>query len=749
MRQNSKSCFKMLALLALLSTLNFQPSTLFAQGTSFTYQGQLQNNGSPTSGTYNMQFSLWNAAVNGIQQGTTLATNGVVVTNGLFTLVLDFGSSMWNGSTNWLQIAVETNLTGMFTLLSPRQEVMPTPYAIFAESASNVVGVVPASGLSGTYSAAVSLNNAGNSFTGNGLGLTGVNAATLDGLGAANFWQLTGNSGTTAGANYVGTADYQPLELHVYGSRTLRLEPDASGVGAPNVIGGSQSNYVSDGVVGATIAGGGATNWSGLFGYAIPNIVLADYGSVGGGEQNTASGQWATVAGGADNTGSGADATVSGGIGNQAVASGATVGGGQENTVSGLVATIAGGGVNNASGANASIGGGSYNTAIGTNATVSGGQGNSAGGAGAFIGGGGFDGGSYSGNTNLGSAATLGGGLGNFITSAATYGFVGGGQYNSNNSYLSTISGGGNNSIAGDTGVSTIGGGEYNSIAASDCIIGGGTINSIAANAYQSTIGGGNINSIGSSADQSTIAGGDENVIGASANGATIGGGRMNTNTAAFATVPGGNFNWAGGNYSFAAGYGAQATNFGSFVWADPSQAAFGSVSNNTFSVRAVGGIRLFTSASTGEYLASGSGMWSSVSDRNAKEDLAPLDPTSVLAKVAALPLSSWSYKTQKGVRHAGPMAQDFRVAFGLGEDDKHIGDLDESGVALAAIQGLDQKLEQKERTILDQSSQIRNQAEQIADLNARLQQIERLVTLKDESLQPTEHPVTSSKQSF
>ena len=75
-------------------------------------------------------------------------------------------------------------------------------------------------------------------------------------------------------------------------------------------------------------------------------------------------------------------------------------------------------------------------------------------------------------------------------------------------------------------------------------------------------------------------------------------------------------------------------------------------------------------------------------SDRNLKEAFAPVDPRAVLARVAALPIETWSYKGETA-RHLGPMAQDFVAAFGLGADDRHIFPLDAGGVALAAIQGL------------------------------------------------------------
>ena len=84
-------------------------------------------------------------------------------------------------------------------------------------------------------------------------------------------------------------------------------------------------------------------------------------------------------------------------------------------------------------------------------------------------------------------------------------------------------------------------------------------------------------------------------------------------------------------------------------------------------------------------------------SDRNVKENFAPLDTKAILEKVAGLPLTEWNYKTDnKDVQHIGPMAQDFHAVFDLnGTDDKHISVVDEGGVALAAIQGLNQKLEE------------------------------------------------------
>jgi endosialidase-like protein len=75
-------------------------------------------------------------------------------------------------------------------------------------------------------------------------------------------------------------------------------------------------------------------------------------------------------------------------------------------------------------------------------------------------------------------------------------------------------------------------------------------------------------------------------------------------------------------------------------------------------------------------------------SDRTLKERFEAVDPRTVLAAVATLPIERWSYKGET-IRHLGPMAQDFAAAFGLGADDRHIFTLDAAGVALAAIKGL------------------------------------------------------------
>jgi len=87
------------------------------------------------------------------------------------------------------------------------------------------------------------------------------------------------------------------------------------------------------------------------------------------------------------------------------------------------------------------------------------------------------------------------------------------------------------------------------------------------------------------------------------------------------------------------------------------------------------------------------------MSDRNLKTDLRAIEPASVLAKVVNMPITNWRYKEDHpGIRHLGPMAQDFAAAFGLGKTDRMIFPLDATGVSMAAIQGLSQRVVETEQ---------------------------------------------------
>ena len=106
--------------------------------------------------------------------------------------------------------------------------------------------------------------------------------------------------------------------------------------------------------------------------------------------------------------------------------------------------------------------------------------------------------------------------------------------------------------------------------------------------------------------------------------------------------------------------------------------------------------------ASSGVTLPAGSGSWNSLSDRNGKANIVAVDSASILQRLAAMPIQRWNYRTQDAsVKHIGPMAQDFAAAFGVGENTTTISAVDADGVALAAIQGLNRKVDMKDAHIV------------------------------------------------
>jgi hypothetical protein len=133
-------------------------------------------------------------------------------------------------------------------------------------------GTVPSGVLSGTYSSAVTFNNVGNSFTGNGSGLGNVNAATLNGLSSSSFWSTTGNAGTTAGPNFIGTTDNKPLLIKGnfvgINRATAFNTAEAFGIDAPTGVanyGGmyvNMTNATGKPFYGYSAANGTVTAWS-------------------------------------------------------------------------------------------------------------------------------------------------------------------------------------------------------------------------------------------------------------------------------------------------------------------------------------------------------------------------------------------------------------------------------------------------------------------------------------------------------
>jgi hypothetical protein len=118
------------------------PSFIYAQGTEFSYQGQLQNAGNPANGSFDFEFALFGSALGGGQIGPTVSRSGVNVVNGIFSVILDFGSS-FPGPGRFLEIRVRQGGSN-FTTLSPRQGIASTPYAIKSFDAENALNAIDA-----------------------------------------------------------------------------------------------------------------------------------------------------------------------------------------------------------------------------------------------------------------------------------------------------------------------------------------------------------------------------------------------------------------------------------------------------------------------------------------------------------------------------------------------------------------------------------------------------------------------------
>jgi hypothetical protein len=194
----------------------------------------------------------------------------------------------------------------------------------------------------------------------------------------------------------------------------------------------------------------------------------------------------------------------------------------------------------------------------------------------------------------------------------------------------------------------------------------------------------------------------------------------------------------ADADYSIAIGQRASTNGHaGAIVLSDGSTTDSTQASaNNQFSVRAAGGIRLFTNATmtTGVQVAAGGSSWAVISDRNRKGDFLPIDGEDMLRRVSGLPVSTWRYRDEvdRSTLHIGPMAQDWHRAFGFTADDHTINMSDFDGVNLASIQALIARTSgQSEhiRALETDNAELRQQnaalAAHNAALEARLQRVE------------------------
>jgi len=613
--------------------------------------------------------------------------------------------------------------------------------------------------------------------------VSGAFGATISGGGNGN--RVTDEYGTVGGGgnNQAGDAA-GTTEDATYATVGGGESNTASGEFA--TIGGGTNNTTSES--GATVGGGAGNTANGDFvtvGGGIGNIAVGNSATVGGGISNNATGASATVGGGGINNANGNFATVGGGQSNNASAKYATISGGGTSspgdpatgnrvtddygTVGGggnnqagdaagttedtRYATVGGGESNNASGDFGTVGGGTSNNASGDYSTVSGGVSNNASAMSATVGGGYDNNASESGATVSGGAsntvskegATIGGGVGN-TASAKCATISGGGRSNLSDpatgnrvtDEYGTVGGGGNNQ-AGDAAGTTedasyaiVGGGIFNTASGMGATVGGGSFNTASGNT--ATVGGGSSNT--ASDDFATVGGGVSNT--ASGDYSAVDGGQSNTASGDYSAVGGGYDNTASGDYSFVAGRRAKCSvsHHGTFMFSDSQDYDLNSVAINGFAVRCTGGAGFVTAidgsgaATAGSQLASGGGSWSSISDRNLKENFSPMDGREVLKRLASIPVESWNYKSQDAsIRHMGPMAQDFYATFGLGEDNKHITTVDADGVALAAIQGLYELVREKQIEASELRAENTSLKQRLDEQDARLKVMEEILS--------------------
>ncbi len=621
---------------SLIALLGFALVAIAQTSSTFTYQGRLKiGGGDPEpSDLFDYRFTLFDVSTGGIPVTAGVGPSSVPVTNGLFTVPLDFGSNIFNGAPRWLEIEVRpatTNPAAPYQVLSPRQQITAAPQSFFAEMSGMAANISPNSSLNLT--GPVQFNPAsGPPFAvGNTQRVANLNADLLDGLNSSDLWKLGGNSGTAPGVNFLGTTDNQALELKVNGARALRLEPNANN--EPSLIGGAPNNFIASGVRGATIAGGGSnlieTNADFAFvgsgssnvirhydgqmsasviGGGLGNIIIGKRSGAGdsrvdpaayaatiaGGGLNliSSNSQYATIGGGAGNICRGEWGTVAGGRVNSILSSGAAIAGGNGNSIAPHSAGFSG-----ANSLSAFIGAGEENHISGGNfGVIAGGlQNTQQRGWYGFIGGGTHNGIGVIWDTNSTSAAwysAVVGGRSNVV--ASEYSSIGGGRANQiQEADYSVIAGGADNLISSNASHAAISGGSLNDIGtnSSYSFIGGGQNNSIADNSWYATIGGGFLNDIGTNSDQSVIGGGVQNNVGTYSGYATIGGGYLNDVGAnsQYTSIGGGYDNNIGDNAAYATipgGRAAKASNYGQFAHASGRFAQSGDAQTSAYILR-------------------------------------------------------------------------------------------------------------------------------------------------------------------
>ncbi len=233
--------FRQVARLSTLGfVLMFSAGAVSAQTTTFTYQGRLIDSGTPANGNYDLQFVLWDSLSGGTQIGSTQTVSSVSVSNGIFTVTLDFGANAFPGANRFLEISARATGAPSFTLLSPRVQITSTPYAVRTLNAgtadalssacagcvqdaninsvagSKINGAIPVASVpagSGNYIQNTTSQQSGSNFNVSGNGTAGgtlsaniVNATTQYNIGGSRVLSIAGGQNTLLGVGQSVTA---------------------------------------------------------------------------------------------------------------------------------------------------------------------------------------------------------------------------------------------------------------------------------------------------------------------------------------------------------------------------------------------------------------------------------------------------------------------------------------------------------------------------------------------------------------
>ena len=268
------------------SSLSQSVEDLTPLGNGFSYQGRLTDGGSPANGNYDLRFVLYDSDVGGSQVGTTVSLSSVPVTNGLFTVTLDFGApatatatatattspspsptatvstSVWDGNARWIEIAVRTAGSSSYTVLSPRQAVSPVPYALYAKAAAGFAVPYTASGLTAGGTGVLDITGTGDgmaiagrrtsvnpAIVAGAAGVYGSNAGAGAGVqGESTFATGIGVQGFGAGASGTGGKFTGPMAIELNGGIKVSGTPAAFQVVA-NTAGNTCGTTPANGIL--------------------------------------------------------------------------------------------------------------------------------------------------------------------------------------------------------------------------------------------------------------------------------------------------------------------------------------------------------------------------------------------------------------------------------------------------------------------------------------------------------------------